>query len=200
MDDMTTPHDNQSSTSTSLKENVLTTELDIQSNCVAQAKSPPSSSHRIDILSEDVVDVVKTAATVRILVVDDVSSCRKVLGETCARYFRNIPNVFLETVFADDGVTAIEACEVMQRTGNVFDMILMDNTMTNMHGPAAALAIRASGFTGYMVGVTGNVNADDLKDFKDAGMDKVLGKPPRREEIHLLLQDLVTRSKSSMNV
>jgi CheY-like chemotaxis protein len=44
-------------------------------------------------------------------------------------------------------------------------------------GPEATQKIRALGYTGVIVGVTGNVLEEDTKEFRDLGADAVLPKP-----------------------
>jgi len=61
--------------------------------------------------------------------------------------------------------------------GHPFDVILMDSVMPNMDGPTAANHIRALGYAGIMVAVTGNTLPEDVSHFKSQGVDEVLFKP-----------------------
>lgn len=92
---------------------------------------------------------------------------------------------------ADDGVTAIEQVKLMKETGGSFDAIFMDNNMVHMNGHEAARAIRASGYTSLIVGVTGNVTKEDTDQFLSAGANEVLAKPVRRAELAAILAKLV---------
>ena len=56
-------------------------------------------------------------------------------------------------------------------------MVLMDYQMPTMDGPAAITAIRALGYTGIILGLTGNVAAGDQDTMVKAGADGVLTKP-----------------------
>ena len=62
--------------------------------------------------------------------------------------------------------------------------------MKEMHGPEAARALRATGFTGFIVGVTGNVNGCDVDEYIHAGANVVLAKPPRMHDLQVLFQEL----------
>jgi CheY-like chemotaxis protein len=59
-----------------------------------------------------------------------------------------------------------------------FDLILMDSTMNNMHGPEAVRRLRQDlNFTGKIVGLTGNAHPEDIAVLIAAGCDHVLVKP-----------------------
>ena len=53
----------------------------------------------------------------------------------------------------------------------------MDSEMPRMSGPAATEALRQKGYTGIIIGVTGNVMEEQQIFFKSKGANKVLGKP-----------------------
>ena len=114
-------------------------------------------------------------------------------GELCKRCLRNIPGCTIDIIFADDGSAVVQ--EVQAASDQGFDIILMDNIMKEMHGPEAARIIRASGFTGLIIGVTGNVNESDLDDYLRAGADFVLAKPPRQPDIQAILEKVLLEQK-----
>ena len=58
-----------------------------------------------------------------------------------------------------------------------YDLILMDYQMPNMDGPTAISMIRNMGFTGIILGLTGNALQDDKDVMIAAGADDVLVKP-----------------------
>ena len=61
-------------------------------------------------------------------------------------------------------------------------MVLMDFEMPNMNGPTAACEMRAMGYTGVIIGVTGNaLPADQL--FQSKRADKVLIKQVTIEQV-----------------
>ena len=66
----------------------------------------------------------------RFLVVDDVSSVRKVIGQLLKKIGQDV-------VEAEDGVDAVEAYKKSVAGGIPFDCILMDFVMPHMDGPTA---------------------------------------------------------------
>lgn len=60
--------------------------------------------------------------------------------------------------------------------GNL-DTILMDYEMPLIKGPDAVRKIREIGYTGFILGVTGNVLAEDVDYFIGHGANGVLPKP-----------------------
>jgi signal transduction histidine kinase len=118
----------------------------------------------------------------RLLVVDDSRMSRKMLnkflssaGHTCEE--------------AEDGRQCLEmvkACEV----GEGFDAILMDFIMPYMDGPTATRELRAMGYTGIILGVTGNGLQSDITYFKSCGANHVLVKPFQIEEFSKIMDGL----------
>ena len=108
----------------------------------------------------------------RVLVVDDAPVSRRML---C----RSLKHRFL-TVEAVDGVDAVEQVRISMDEDSEDDRycaILMDYEMPRMNGPAAVKAIRSLGFTGTIIGVTGNALPEDVEMFLSHGADEVLLKP-----------------------
>jgi len=111
-----------------------------------------------------------------VLVVEDSVSSQKMLirllerqGHTC--------------VAASNGIEAIDEIranqeDVQRDPGCVsIDTVLMDFEMPVMNGPDAAKRIRGMGYTGHIIGVTGNVLSEDVDYFKANGANEVLAKP-----------------------
>ena len=88
---------------------------------------------------------------------------------------------------ADDGQVAVKMVQEASKAGSPYDIVFMDNTMRTMHGPEAAQQMRAGGFAGLIVGVTGNVMAEDLDKYTQSGADYVLGKPVKVDELQQIL-------------
>jgi len=80
------------------------------------------------------------------------------------------------TIFADC------ESEITQHISN-YDIITMDAHMPNINGYIATQMIRDAGFTGYIVGCTGNVIQEDINLFIDSGVDKVFSKPVNVEKL-----------------
>ena len=107
----------------------------------------------------------------RMLVVDDVESNRKMmcrlLRERCGEFKH-----------ASNGLEALRlVTDSLSDDGTPFDIISMDYQMPVMDGPEAARKIRDMGYTGLMLGVTGNALGEDIRYFKEHGVDDVLTKP-----------------------
>mmetsp|Transcript_22647 Transcript_22647/g.32557 ORF Transcript_22647/g.32557 Transcript_22647/m.32557 type:complete len:147 (+) Transcript_22647:1364-1804(+) len=93
-----------------------------------------------------------TLSPLRFLIVDDSDLNRKVIvrqieserkGRLSKTYIRQ----------ADDGLTALEVMREELQEGRHFDVVLMDYTMINMHGPDAATVMRKEfKFRGPIIG------------------------------------------------
>lgn len=122
------------------------------------------------ISSNKRVAVVATFANVRVLVADDSPVNREVACEALRRF-----GVAAETV--EDGRAAVMAVRE-----NAFDLVLMDGSMPELDGFAAARLIRAhEAETGRrrtpIVALTAHVLGDQADAWIAAGMDDILHKP-----------------------
>ena len=107
----------------------------------------------------------------RVLVVDDSALNRKML----LRLFAEHCEVCSE---AANGHQALEIIAESMRPGAVgYDGVIMDFCMPVMNGPDAVRKLRASGFEGRIIGLTGNGLQADTEMFINAGVEKVLLKP-----------------------
>jgi CheY-like chemotaxis protein len=106
---------------------------------------------------------------------------------------------------ADDGLSAVECFkralalpidhhkgqidihDIEEKSNRSFDLVVLDYIMKTLHGPDTAAAIRSLGFTGKIIGVTGNALPDDIEEFKQKGADHVLIKPLRADELAKVL-------------
>ena len=112
----------------------------------------------------------------RVLVVDDVlPNCKMLVrllercGHICATAMNGREAI---EVFSKDAVLADS-----DPTHVPFDTILMDFEMPVLNGPDATRELRESGCKAWIVGVTGNVLAEDVSYFKSMGADDVIPKP-----------------------
>ena len=114
------------------------------------------------------------------LIVDDSKLCRKLTIESCGREIANIDKT-ADVKFheCDDGVGAVTL--IMQSKN--YDFICMDNVMTIMGGLEAPKNIRALGYKGKIIGITGNVLKEDVEEFMKTGADIVLPKPLNRSDL-----------------
>jgi CheY-like chemotaxis protein len=78
----------------------------------------------------------------------------------------------------------------LPRFVDTFDAILMDSVMPVMTGPEATVRIRALGYTGLILGVTGNALPEDIEMFTKCGANAVLTKPVNTDLLVKLLTDL----------
>ncbi len=111
-----------------------------------------------------------------ILVVDDALMNRKLLirllesnGHSCGEAANG--QALIDTIQASLFGNKEEA------EAAKYDCILLDYEMPVMNGPEACKAIREMGYTGFVVGVTGNLLPEDVGYFMDCGADAVLPKP-----------------------
>ena len=112
-----------------------------------------------------------------ILVVDDAPMNRKLLvrllemnGHTCDQ--------------AENGQHLIDT---VRKNMVGYDCILVDYEMPVMNGPEACKGVREMGYTGFVVGVTGNLLPEDIGYFMDCGADAVLPKPFMYKDLEELL-------------
>lgn len=94
----------------------------------------------------------------RLLVVDDVHSNRKVIVRLAAKFNDTVKE-------AVDGVDCVKKVVEAAEKGEPYDCIFMDNVMPNLTGPQAAKRLRELDIKIPIVGVTGNVLEDDVQDF-----------------------------------
>lgn len=106
----------------------------------------------------------------RLLIVDDAPSNRKVVN----RLLRD------KISHRDEACNGLEAVQKVSQTiamDTPYDCIILDYYMPELDGPGAAQQMRALGFQGVIVGVTGNNDTTDINKFKAAGANHVLVKP-----------------------
>jgi CheY-like chemotaxis protein len=119
-------------------------------------------------------EIPKPARPAHVLVVDDNATNRMVAQALCEMHGCTCE-------VAEDGLEAVETA----RTGR-FDLILMDIRMPGMDGVAATRAIR--GMTGRVgatpiVALTANVDREEEQAYLAAGMDGVIEKPMKPEQL-----------------
>lgn len=130
-----------------------------------------------------------------VVVVDDTAVTRQLLSRIVKKSF---PATLVLT--AEHGADALQV--FMQHEADVrkgvlgakgaplhpINCVLMDKSMPVMDGFTAAISLRnLHGYTGHIIGVTGNALQQDIKDFKANGATSVLTKPVDRK----LLQSAV---------
>ena len=119
---------------------------------------------------------VRRLAAQTVLVVDDAATNRTMLRRLLQPRFRRI----LEAV---NGSKAVDAIATAMSSGETIDLVLMDYQMPVMDGPTAIRHIRELGYSGPIIGVTGNVLPEHVETMMSQGATAVLPKPLRMEAL-----------------
>jgi CheY-like chemotaxis protein len=137
----------------------------------APAESITSIISQVPV-DEVVAPIVETVDSLplRILVVDDVASNRKLLSRLATKRGHSVDQ-------AKDGREAVDRVKIALRESNRYDTILMDYEMPVLNGPEAAKEIRELGCDSFIVGITGNLLAEDVNYYLFCGANFVLPKP-----------------------
>ena len=155
----------------------VTTSMSLRST----GKVFPLNSNRLE--SNDEKEDEEAAAAdsgvkhfVRVLVVDDATTNRKMLCRLLQEEY--------ETFEAEDGQEAVEMVLANMNSDSNFQVVLMDNHMPRMDGPTACKLLREKGYTGVIIGVTGNALQEDLENYLSHGAARVFPKPVDVELLH----------------
>lgn len=90
---------------------------------------------------------------------------------------------------ADDGLKAVE----LARKNPKIDIVFMDLQMPQMNGLDATKTLRQNGYNGVIVACTANHTEEDYKTYSAAGMNDLLGKPYKSDD----LKQIILKWKSS---
>ena len=128
--------------------------------------------------------------------VDDSALNRKFIVRTVRTLFSG-QGALLTFLEASDGVPAVQKMKEILRADRGDDgaegthVLLLDNIMTEMNGPEVAREVRAMGFTGPIVAITGNVLYEDVRNFLASGADRVVPKPIDSTSLKLIFRQLL---------
>ena len=75
---------------------------------------------------------------------------------------------------------------------NIYDVIFMDYEMPHMNGPTAIQMIRALGYQGKIIGLTGNSKSDEIDIMYKAGANEVLTKPVSYQRLDETLMNILS--------
>ena len=133
---------------------------------------------------DDVEAAFEPEGALRVLAAEDNNVNRLVLRTL-------LQQVGIEPVIVSDGAAAVEAWR-----SQAWDVILMDVQMPVMDGPTATRTIRAleaeSGRVRTpIIAVTANAMAHQVAEYGDAGMDSVVAKPIRVEDLFAALRAIL---------
>ena len=148
-----------------------------------------------------------TKPVVNILVVDDSLICRNMICKSltsistenftiCCDQAGNgeIALTIIKNKLEDNSLSDVDISANLTGT-NMHDIIFIDYEMPYMNGTTTIQAIRKTGYTGKIIGLTGNIDNDSMI---EAGADEVLLKPVSlaelknvvMNEIHLKIKDI----------
>jgi CheY-like chemotaxis protein len=105
-----------------------------------------------------------------ILCVDDSTISRKIT-------MRTLQSMGYKCFEAVDGIDCLEVFDKLRKDGISMDAILMDFEMPRMNGPTAVKELKLRNVTCPIIGITGNVLAEDQNIFLTSGAYQVLTKP-----------------------
>jgi len=147
-----------------------------------------------------VADILHTAepeaseySNLKVLVVDDNTTNHMVVSSLLGTLVKQIDT-------AENGIEAIDALKSAEKTGNQFDVVLMDIHMPVMDGIEATLAIRGTK-SPYMnipiVALTADPQYQQRRLCKNIGMDDALAKPIKLTEVLGAIDRVLKRTNTS---
>ena len=137
--------------------------------------SSDSTPHAAETTTTETIDTTARASGVQsILVVDDSRNNRKMLTKLLQT--KNISYVE-EAVDGADALAKYKHSISGAEGARPYDVIMMDFVMPVMDGPTATKELRALGYNGLIVGVTGNSLQVDIDHFLKSGVNEVMLKP-----------------------
>jgi CheY-like chemotaxis protein len=120
--------------------------------------------------AEHVVALPPVVPSLRILVVDDEASIRKL-------HCRLLQKLNLTCDTVDDGDQVQAAIDAAALQGRPYDAVLMDLVMKRVHGDHACAGLRQRGYKGAILAATANANPSDHDRLVRMGFTSVLCKP-----------------------
>jgi CheY-like chemotaxis protein len=73
-----------------------------------------------------------------------------------------------------------------------FDIILIDDNMPVIHGSDAVELLRAEGYVGKILGISGDVDVESMERFRRKGVNDVLCKPINIDLLRLKVESLLS--------
>lgn len=116
------------------------------------------------------------AVKVRVLLVEDDPSQVAIVKHMLTKLYATID-------VACDGVQAVE-----KASSQIFDVLFMDMDMPVLDGFEATRQLRARGYTGHIIAMTGMSESEDRVRCLEAGCDQYVAKPIRLENIAGVLE------------
>ena len=127
-------------------------------------------------------------ASMRVLIVDDAESNRKLLARLVAKSLQATCDT------ARDGQ---EAVDLLQSDISRYDVILCDKEMPVLDGYGAVREMRAMGVCCPIIGVTANALINDQAEFMACGLDALVTKPVNMPQLIKAVRNSIHRRKVS---
>jgi len=143
-----------------------------------------SLSHKSASHNKAEVPITGTKRITNLLIVDDSAVNRKMLK-------RSLIDIVDYIDEAKNGKDCLEQMQrrVTEQPYDSYDIIIMDYFMPEMNGLEAVQILRKTlGYTGMVIGLTGNTESTMIDGFKQAGANVVLTKPFQGSELIELIQ------------
>ena len=125
----------------------------------------------------------KNKSSVNIMIVDDSDMSRKLLNRLIQNKCKNV-----KVFEAIDGIDALlKTVGFKDKLNDSINMMLVDNVMPNLTGELLSKILRGIGYTGMIIGITGNGLEEDKERFLENGADFVFTKPFTKDKLDMLL-------------
>ena len=157
--------------------------------------SLPQSPLPTSVVTNQTTNMLPEVNKLKCLLVDDSQTNRRMLGKLLGARGHICEeaadgSIAVEMVTENLKLMAqSESADETDISKRKYDAIFMDVVMPVMNGLIATAKIRKLGYTGLIVGLTGNALRKDQEEFKEAGASFVLTKPLKmaelREEMHI---------------
>jgi CheY-like chemotaxis protein/signal transduction histidine kinase len=131
---------------------------------------------------------------VRILVVDDNQTCRKVLSEQCQSWGMLVSE-------AASGIEALALLRSKTNLGQAFDVVLLDQRMPGMSGMQLAAKIKTDSALNndiLLIMLSGISDAPGKLAIRNAGIRRILAKPVAGYTLHSTLRSELGRRSSDV--
>jgi CheY-like chemotaxis protein len=122
----------------------------------------------------------------RVLVVEDVPSNRKVLVNFMKR-------LQLDVAWAENGQTAWKQIEQARETDSPFDLVVMDIQMPVMDGLQAIRMIRTQGYDMPVIALSAFDLEERDSEYRSAGFTETICKPVDLQYLHDVMQKIVRK-------
>ena len=170
------------------------------SNCIRLKTIEDSSvNNNIIMKKESTVSNIfsdsKDNDSVNIMVIDDSEMSRKLLIRLIKGNCENV-NVY----DALDGLDAlIKIVQFKEQNKHKIGMIMVDNVMPNLTGELLCKILRGIGYSGLIIGITGNGLTEDKNKFIENGADFVFIKPFTKNNLVKLVSFIKNNGYDSIN-